>query len=204
MCGICGVIGIDDPKRSEVLVRKMMNAMIHRGPDGEGLLSRSGAALGMRRLSIIDLPGGNQPVWNENGTRAVVFNGEIYNYHYLRNELESLGHGFQTQSDTEVIVHAYESWGNKCVEHLRGMFAFALAELPEGELGPIRKVFLARDRMGIKPLYYAVVGGKFVFASEVRSLVASGTLPISISPGALSSYLLFGSVSEPSTLVEKI
>jgi asparagine synthase (glutamine-hydrolysing) len=204
MCGICGVIGIADAERAEPLVRRMMNAMIHRGPDGEGLVSRPGAALGMRRLSIIDLPGGDQPVWNEDRTRAVVFNGEIYNYRELRRQLESLGHKFQTQSDTEAIVHAHEEWGSSCVDHLRGMFALALAELPKGERGGIRKVFLARDRMGIKPLYYALAGGKFLFASEVRSLVASGAVPIAISRAALSSYFLFGSISEPLTLLENV
>jgi asparagine synthase (glutamine-hydrolysing) len=201
MCGICGVIGIDDARESEVLVRRMMGAMVHRGPDGEGLLAGQGAAMGMRRLSIIDLPGGNQPIWNENRTRVVVFNGEIYNYRELRGRLEGLGHQFHTQSDTEVIVHAYEAWGSDCVGHLRGMFSFAVAELPNGDTSPVKKVFLARDRMGIKPLYYAVVDDVFFFASEVRALVASGAIQTSLSSSALSSYLLFGSVSEPVTLL---
>src|ERR1700683_5102800 len=204
MCGICGVIGIDDPRESETLVRRMMAAMVHRGPDGEGSMCARGVAIGMRRLSIIDLPGGNQPVWNETRTFAVVFNGEIYNYRELRSQLEALGHKFTTQSDTEVIVHAYEAWGQSCVEHLRGMFALAVAELPGGEHSPAKKIFLARDRMGIKPLYYAMVSGMFVFASEVRSLLASGIVPVSISGAGLSSYLLFGSLSEPVTLINGV
>ncbi len=182
----------------------MMAAMVHRGPDGEGLLALPGAAVGMRRLSIIDLPGGTQPVWNEGRTRAVVFNGEIYNYRELRSELDRLGHRFQTQSDTEVIVHAYEAWGPKCVEHLRGMFSLAVAELLNGEASRVSKVFLARDRMGIKPLYYAVTDGVFFFASEVRALGASGALQISLSSAAISSYLLFGSVSEPVTFLDGV
>lgn len=204
MCGICGVIGIDDAREAEVLVRRMMVAMVHRGPDGEGLLAGPGAAIGMRRLSIIDLPGGNQPVWNENRTCAVVFNGEIYNYRELRSRLEGLGHKFHTQSDTEVIVHSYEAWGADCVGYLRGMFSLAVAELPNGEASRVSRVFLARDRMGIKPLYYAVTDGVFLFASEVRALVASGALQVSLSSGAISSYLLFGSVSEPVTFLDGV
>ncbi|MFZ0736479.1 MAG: hypothetical protein WAM96_05225, partial [Candidatus Acidiferrales bacterium] len=118
MCGICGLIGIENPRDSEPIVRRMMAAIEHRGPDDEGLLAAPGAALGMRRLSIIDLPGGGQPQWNETGTCAVIFNGEIYNFRELRRELESLGHQFQTHSDTEVIVHAYEAWGEDCVARL--------------------------------------------------------------------------------------
>jgi asparagine synthase (glutamine-hydrolysing) len=202
MCGICGVIGIDDPVASEPILRRMLAPLIHRGPDDEGLLIAPRAALGMRRLSIIDLPGGAQPLWNEAGTRAIVFNGEIYNFRELRRELESAGHSFRTHSDTEVIVHAYENWGADCVSHLRGMFGFAIAELPEGRGGPIARVFLARDRMGIKPLYYAIAsGGVFVFASEVRAILASGLIAREIAPDAVASYVLFGSVGEPETLV---
>src|ERR1700735_1896192 len=183
MCGICGVIGMENPQEAEPIVRRMMARLVHRGPDEDGLLAASGAVLGMRRLSIIDLPGGAQPVWNEDGTRAVVYNGEIYNFGELRAELEGLGHRFRTRSDTEVVVHAYEAWGADSVRRFRGMFAFAVAELPAGRDGAVARVFLARARFGIKPLYYAVAGGIFVFASEVRALLASGLVPRQISEG---------------------
>ncbi len=204
MCGICGVIGMENPLEAEPIVRGMMAKLIHRGPDEEGLLAAPGAALGMRRLSVIDLPGGAQPVWNEDGTRAVIYNGEIYNFPELRAELEGLGHRFRTRSDTEVVVHAYEAWGADCVRRFRGMFAFAVAELPAGRNGAIARVFLARDRFGIKPLYYAVARGLFVFASEVRALLASGLVPGELSAGAVASYVLFGSVGEPMTLVDGV
>jgi asparagine synthase (glutamine-hydrolysing) len=204
MCGICGVVGIESREAGEPIVRRMMAAMIHRGPDEEGILLASPVAVGMRRLSIVDLPGGSQPVWNETETIAVVYNGEIYNFRELRAELEALGHRFRTRSDTEVVVHAYESWRERCVEHLHGMFAFAVVELPQGRSGRATRVFLARDQMGIKPLYYALVDGKFLFASEVRALVASGCVPARISSAAIPAYLLFGSVCEPVTLIEGV
>ena len=159
---------------------------------------------GMRRLSIIDLSGGSQPVWNEAETIAVVFNGEIYNFAALRKELEALGHRFRTHSDTETIVHAYEAWGERSVERLLGMFAFAIIEMPGGRGGRATRVFLARDRLGIKPLYYARVDGVLFFASEVRALLASGCIPARLSTQALSAYLLFGAVSEPLTLIEGV
>ncbi|HEV2618206.1 MAG TPA: asparagine synthase (glutamine-hydrolyzing) [Candidatus Acidoferrales bacterium] len=204
MCGICGVIGSDNPSESAAVLQRMMRVMEHRGPDGNGTFIAPGAAVGMRRLSIIDLSGGQQPIWNENSTLGIVFNGEIYNFRELRHTLESAGHIFRTQSDTEVIVHAYETWGENCVRHLRGMFAFAIVEIPEGRAGRPRRVFLARDRMGIKPLYYAAVADKFFFASEVRALLAGNCIPRNLSAPALSSYLLFGSIGEPMTLVDGI
>jgi asparagine synthase (glutamine-hydrolysing) len=204
MCGICGVIGVGPAPAGEAVVRRMLAALIHRGPDDEGLLVAPCAAMGMRRLSIIDLPGGGQPVWNEAGSVAVLYNGEIYNFHELRAELESLGHTFRTKSDTEVIVHAYEAWGEECPRRFHGMFAFAIVEMPQGAAGPATKIFLARDAMGIKPLYYASAGGAFVFASEVRALLASGRVEARVSADALPSYLLFGSVGEPATLIEGV
>ena len=126
MCGICGVIGETRSELAESRLRSMLAGMIHRGPDDEGVLHKPGAVLGMRRLSIIDLAGGHQPVFNEDGTVGIVFNGEIYNFGELRASLEKSGHRFRTRSDTEVIVHAYEEWGERCVAHLRGMFAFAV------------------------------------------------------------------------------
>jgi asparagine synthase (glutamine-hydrolysing) len=204
MCGICGVIGVDPAPAGEAVVRRMLAALIHRGPDDEGVLVAPRAAIGMRRLSIIDLPGGGQPVWNEEGTVAVLYNGEIYNFRELRAELEALGHTFRTKSDTEVIVHAYEAWGEECPRRFHGMFAFAIVEMPQGAAGPATKIFLARDAMGIKPLYYASAGGAFVFASEVRALLASGRVEARVSADALPSYLLFGSVGEPATLIEGV
>jgi len=208
MCGICGVIGIQRSELAEDITRRMMGALTHRGPDEDGLLIAPSAALGMRRLSIIDLPGGHQPVFNETGNVAVVFNGEIYNFPQLRKTLEARGHAFRTHSDTEVIVHAYEEWGEQCLRELRGMFAIAIWDArssgTSGEAARRAHIFLARDRLGIKPLYYAVADGALLFSSEVRSLLASGRLQPRLSPDSLEAYLTFGSVAEPSTLVEGI
>ncbi len=208
MCGICGVIGMERSEAGEAITRRMMEALWHRGPDEDGLLAAPSASLGMRRLSIIDLPGGHQPVFNEAGDVGVVFNGEIYNFRQLRRTLEERGHAFRTHSDTETIVHAYEEWGEQCVRELRGMFAFAIwdarASGTSGDVARRARIFLARDRMGIKPLYYACVDGAFLFASEVRALIASGRVAPRIAPDSLEAYLLFGSVAEPSTLVEGI
>ena len=185
----------------------MAAAMRHRGPDEEGFLlgdSRApGLALGMRRLSIIDLAGGHQPVWNETKDVTVVFNGELYNYRDLRARLALCGHRFATQSDTEMLVHAWEEWGEDALNELRGMFAFALLDLRERyATAPI--LFLARDPLGIKPLYYTQTPEGFAFASEVRALLAGGAAPKVLSKDALTSYLLFGSVSEPVTLIEGV
>jgi asparagine synthase (glutamine-hydrolysing) len=185
----------------------MAAAMGHRGPDGEGFLMNDprapGLALGMRRLSIIDLPGGNQPIWNEARDVAVVFNGELYNYRELRERLVQLGHRFATQSDTEILVHGWEEWGDECLAELRGMFTFAIADFRKKYTpGPV--LFLARDPLGIKPLYYAQSAEGFAFASEVRALMTSGVAPKKISQDALTSFLLFGSVSEPVTMYEGV
>lgn len=187
----------------------MTAALRHRGPDEDGFLVNDprapGLALGMRRLSIIDLPGGHQPAWNEAKDVAVIYNGEIYNYRELRERLTSLGHTFSTQSDTEVLVHAWEEWGEDCLPELRGMFAFALLDLRKRyATSPL--LFLARDPLGIKPLYYTQTADGFLFASEVRALLARGDAGVSkeISPDALTAYLLFGSVSEPVTLLEGV
>ena len=203
MCGICGVIGPRREGEAESAVRRMMAAMTHRGPDDAGVFIGPDAVLGMRRLSIIDVEGGRQPIFNEAGTIAVVQNGEIYNFRELWAELIKRGHAFRTRSDTEVIVHAYEEWGDECATHLRGMFAFAIVDTRrESAAGP--RVLLARDPLGIKPLYYARANGGVVFASEVRALLASGEVSGRISQEGLESYLLFGSVAEPVTLVEGI
>src|SRR6202049_3602037 len=186
MCGICGVIGIKHTEQAEAVTRRMMEAIRHRGPDEDGLLVAPSAAFGMRRLSIIDLPGGHQPVFNEAGNVAVVYNGEIYNFRQLRNTLEGRGHAFRTHSDTEVIVHAYEEWGEKCLRELRGMFAFALwdarASGTSGDAARHARVFIARDRLGIKPLYFYRSGNQLVFASEIKALLASGLVSKQLDP----------------------
>jgi len=185
----------------------MAEAMRHRGPDDEGFLVNEprmpAVALGMRRLSIIDLPGGHQPLWNETHEIAVVFNGELYNYRELRERLILSGHKFHTQSDTEILVHGWEEWGEDLLDELRGMFAFALADL-RNHFATVPLIFLARDPLGVKPLYYAQTDEGFAFASELRALLAAGVAPRNLSPDALTSYLLFGSVSEPLTLVQGV
>src|SRR5258706_8123119 len=185
----------------------MAAAMRQRGPDGEGLLVSDprapGLALAMRRLSIIDLPGGNQPIWDEARDVAVIYNGELYNYRELRERLSRLGHRFSTQSDTEILVHGWEEWGEECLSELRGMFAFAIADFRKHYTsGPL--LFLARDPLGIKPLYYAQTSEGFAFASEVGALMASGIVAKQISQDALTSFLLFGSISEPVTMYEGV
>jgi asparagine synthase (glutamine-hydrolysing) len=207
VCGICGVAFAARSAEAESRVRVMTAALQHRGPDEQGFLigeSRaSGLALGMRRLSIIDLPAGHQPIWNENHDVAVVFNGEIYNYRELRDRLTGCGHNFSTRSDTEILVHAWEEWGEDCLAELRGMFALALLDLRERyAIAPI--LFLARDPLGIKPLYYTQTSDGFAFASEVRALLAADKSLARLSQDALTSYLLFGSVSEPVTMLEGV
>ncbi|HEV8396068.1 MAG TPA: asparagine synthase (glutamine-hydrolyzing) [Vicinamibacterales bacterium] len=171
MCGIAGIIRWNGAPVAEADLRAMCGAMTHRGPDDEGLYLNGGVGLGMRRLSIIDLDGGHQPVPNEDRTVWVVFNGEIYNYRALRRELERRGHVFSTASDTETIVHLYEDYGPQCVDRLRGMFAIAIWDLRR------RQVLLARDRLGIKPLYYAEHDGELIFASELKSLLQLERVP---------------------------
>jgi asparagine synthase (glutamine-hydrolysing) len=207
VCGICGVAFLSRSADAETRVRTMAAAMQHRGPDGDGMLANDprapGLALAMRRLSIIDLAGGQQPIWNEGRDVAVVFNGELYNYRELRDRLTRCGHRFTTQSDTEILVHAWEEWGEECLTELRGMFGFAIADFRKHYTsGPI--LFLARDPLGIKPLYYTQTTDGFAFASEVGALMASDIAPKQLSQDALTSYLLFGSVSEPVTMYEGV
>jgi len=204
MCGICGVIGLEPQEAAIAATRRMMASIVHRGPDEEGILVSPTVVAGVRRLSIIDIAGGSQPIWNESQTLAIVYNGEIYNFRELRTELESSGLVFRTRSDTEVILRSYETWGKDCVTHLHGMFSFAVVEMPQGPKSPATRVFLARDPLGIKPLYYSETGGVFVFASEVRALLASGLVSPRLCGDAVPSYLLFGSVGEPLTMVDKV
>jgi asparagine synthase (glutamine-hydrolysing) len=185
----------------------MMDVMLHRGPDEDGFLTNDprvpGFALGMRRLSIIDLAGGQQPIWNESRNVVVIFNGELYNYRELRQRLILAGHRFTSNSDTEILVHGWEEWGEDLLSELRGMFAFALLDLRK-HFATVPILFLARDPVGIKPLCYSQTPQGFVFASELRALLASNLVPRNLSQDALTSYLLFGSVSEPVTLVEHV
>jgi asparagine synthase (glutamine-hydrolysing) len=208
MCGICGVIGIERVEQAEAITRRMMQAIRHRGPDDDGLLVAPSVAFGMRRLSIIDLSGGRQPVFNEAGNVAVVFNGEIYNYQQLRGILEACGHLFRTHSDTEVIVHGYEEWGEDCLRELRGMFAFALWDARDsgtsGDTARHAKVFIARDRLGIKPLYFYHSGNQLIFASEIKALLASGLVPRQLDPAGLRAYLQLGHIPPPFTAIRGV
>ncbi|PYS98853.1 MAG: asparagine synthase (glutamine-hydrolyzing), partial [Acidobacteria bacterium] len=195
MCGIAGFAGdntkLTTEERADTLER-MLRVIRHRGPDDQGALLSEGVALGMRRLSIIDLAGGHQPMSGEDGRVTVVFNGEIYNYRELQPELERRGHVFQTHSDTETIVHAYEERGAACVEDLRGMFAFAIWDARRREL------FIARDRVGKKPLYYTLTArGTLVFGSELKSLLEHAEVEREIDLEALDAYLTFGYVPDP-------
>ena len=198
MCGIVGIVNItggNDIKR-ELLV-KMNDLQTHRGPDEEGIHIEPGVALGHRRLSIIDLSSGQQPLFNEDGSVVVVYNGEIYNFPQLRTELESHGHIFKTHCDTEVIVHGWEQWGESCVEKFRGMFAFAIWDRNK------KSVFLARDRLGVKPLYYAELsGGQLIFSSEFKSLLAHPGLSRETDPTAIEEYFSLGYVPEPKTIIK--
>jgi asparagine synthase (glutamine-hydrolysing) len=185
MCGIAGFAGDSNADAALRRVHAMCDVIRHRGPDDEGFHVEPGVALGMRRLSIIDLSTGHQPIHNEDGSVWVVFNGEIYNYRELRTQLESAGHRFYTSSDTETIVHAYEEWGDASFERLRGMFGIALWDRRT------RTLLLARDRAGIKPLHYIERGGALYFGSEIKSLLAAGAVDREIDLDALDHYLSF-------------
>ncbi|MFQ5668793.1 MAG: asparagine synthase (glutamine-hydrolyzing), partial [Candidatus Binatia bacterium] len=192
MCGIAGILG--GQARAPELVRAMTAAMVHRGPDAAGFFDDTCVALGMRRLAIVDVAAGNQPQSNEAGTVWIVFNGEIYNHADLRAQLQKHGHVFRTASDTEVIVHGYEQWGiDGCLERLWGMFAFLLWDAARREL------FAARDRLGIKPLYYMRANGQWRFASEVKALLACPDAPRAVNTDAIGLYLLHQYVPAPAT-----
>ncbi len=197
MCGICGVAG-GEPAGGRELVGRMCAAMAHRGPDDDGSVHLDGVTLGIRRLSIIDVDGGHQPIHNEDSKVWVVQNGEISNHLELRKVLAAAGHSFTTQSDTEVLVHGYEEWGEAVVERLNGMFAFAVLDLRRG------RVLLARDRMGIKPLHYAVDGRRLVFASELKALLCDPGLRRALDPIALDEYLALEYVPSPRSIVRGI
>ncbi|MEO7018798.1 MAG: asparagine synthase (glutamine-hydrolyzing) [Ktedonobacteraceae bacterium] len=199
MCGICGVYNAHSgqPVASR-LIEQMMSLLEHRGPDDQGMHLEQEFGLGFRRLSIIDLVGGQQPVTNEAGTIWLAFNGEIWNYRALRQELQTQGHHFRTQSDAEVIVHAYEEYGTACIAHLHGMFALAIWD------GPRKRLLLARDRAGKKPLYYTRVGGDVLFASEIKALLCDPRVPRQVDPQSLSDFLSVRYVPGPATIFKDI
>ena len=199
MCGIAGIIYSDRSRPVELrLLEAMGDAIAHRGPDGEGFWMEPGVGLAHRRLSIIDLEGGSQPLGNEDGSIQIVFNGEIYNYEELRRELEARGHRFRTRSDTEVLVHLYEERGPDVVERLRGMFAFAIWDQNE------KRLLLARDRLGLKPLYVYRDREKLVFGSEIKAILAVPGVPRTVDPGALEDYLAYGMVPGVRTIFRAI
>ncbi|MBC7573763.1 MAG: amidotransferase 1, exosortase A system-associated [Herminiimonas sp.] len=196
---MCGIVGIFDTRGAReidpALVRRMNETQHHRGPDEGDVYTEPGVGFGHRRLSIIDLSSGQQPLFNEDHSVVVVFNGEIYNYQELMEELLRLGHTFRTRCDTEVIVHAWEQWGEACVDRFRGMFAFGLWDRNQQTL------FMARDRLGVKPFYYALLpDGMFIFGSELKALRAVPGLPREIDPRAVEDYFAYGYVPEPKTI----
>jgi len=198
MCGICGLITKSGEPVDEYVLRSMTDAIVHRGPDDDGHFLHGTVGLGFRRLSIVDLAHGHQPLTNEDGTVWIVFNGEIYNYKPLRDYLIDRGHVFRTETDTEVIVHLYEEEGIECVKKLRGMFGIAIYDLHKHEL------YLARDNFGIKPLYYADVDGAFVFGSEIKSLLASGKVTAEVSAQSLWNFFTFQYVPDPETMFQSV
>jgi asparagine synthase (glutamine-hydrolysing) len=198
MCGIVGIVENTDSQVNQALVSRMCDAISHRGPDDDGFYFSEGVGLGMRRLSIIDVKGGQQPIHNQDRTAWIVFNGEIYNYLELRDKLEELGHTFYTNSDTEAVVHAYDQYGADCPKHLRGMFAFAIWD------ERTRELFLARDRVGKKPLLYSQVNGKLIFGSEFSALLLHPDIGRDIDVEAIHHYLSFMCVPAPSTAYRAI
>jgi len=198
VCGIAGMIRRPDEVVDADSVHRMCQAIVHRGPDDEGVYARGPVGLGMRRLSIIDLTGGKQPIHNEDESIWIVFNGEIYNFPQLRRELEERGHRFYTHSDTEVIVHLYEEHGADCVSKLRGMFAIALYDLKKNSL------LLARDRLGKKPVHYALRDGRLYFGSEIKTILAVRPDLAEIDPEGLLQYFYFGYIPDPSTAFRDI
>ena len=183
MCGFCGFTG-EIVKRDEIL-ENMMNKIIHRGPDSGGAHIDGKIAMGFRRLSIIDLDFGSQPMYNETGDIVITFNGEIYNYGSLREELISKGHVFKNNADTEVLIHAYEEYGTEMLNKLRGMFAFVIWDSKN------ETIFGARDFFGIKPFYYAQIDGQLIFASEIKSILEYPKFKKEVNKEALESYLTF-------------
>jgi len=198
MCGIAGFIRVDGAPAEERHARAMAGVLRHRGPDGDGFFIDGPAALGHRRLAIIDPEGGQQPVSNEDGTLWITYNGELYNFPELKRELEALGHRFRTHCDTEVVVHAYEEWGERCLDRLRGMFAFAIRDVRRKQL------FLARDRFGIKPLYVLRQRGIVAFASELEAFQVLPEYAPTIDMQAVDLYLQFQYIPAPFTIFREV
>lgn len=200
MCGICGFAGKckSPPSEFSAILQAMTDQLKHRGPDSTGFFSQPEINLGIRRLRVIDLQTGEQPISSEDGSLQIILNGEIYNFQSLRADLEKKGHRFHTQSDTEVILHAYQEFGVECVTHLRGMFAFAIWDSTH------QRLFLARDRVGKKPLYYTHVAGQLIFASELKSLLRHPATPREINPAAVDMYLTSGYIPAPHTIVKNV
>jgi asparagine synthase (glutamine-hydrolysing) len=198
MCGISGIFNRNGVPIDRATLDRMTTSIRHRGPDGHGCFVDGGIGLGHRRLSIIDLGGGTQPMVNEDGSIQLIFNGEIYNFVELRSELEALGHRFKTRSDTEVIIHGYEQWGADCTKRFNGIFAFALWDKTNREL------FLARDHLGVKPLYYTAIGDRFLFASEIKALMQDPDCPRDTDLESLAELFTFRYVPAPKTLFRGI
>jgi len=199
MCGICGIY--DTYQRNRIdkeILQRMCDVLAHRGPDDEGIFVDKNIGLGHRRLSIIDLAGGHQPIHNEDNSIWIVFNGEIYNHCELRDKLESRGHRYYTLSDTESIIHAYEEWKDDCVKELRGMFAFGIWDSKK------KKLLLARDRLGVKPVYYIFKNGRLVFASEIKSILQDKNITREVNPKALNNYLTLQYVPATETMFKEI
>jgi len=197
MCGICGIVLSDpDARVNPRVIERMSDAIAHRGPDDDGQYLNGRVGLGFRRLSIIDLSGGHQPMANEDETVWIAYNGEIFNHAEHRAPLEARGHRFRTRSDTEAIVHLYEEHGSTCPRELRGMFGFAIWDEKRNAL------LLARDRSGIKPMFYATTpGGDLIFGSEIKAILASGMITPEVDDAAVAEYFALGTVSGSRTLI---
>lgn len=195
MCGIFGYAGLN---KNEFLLQRMAEKMMHRGPDDNGFLIGDRIGMGMVRLSIIDIAGGHQPIFNKKKTKAIFFNGEIYNYKDLTEDLKKKGYPFRTSCDTETILHLYEEYGANCVNHLRGIFSFAIYDIPN------QKLFLARDRLGVKPLYFWQKDGRLVFASEIKSILEYDEVPREPNLSSIDSYLTFRYSPGPQTMFKEI
>ncbi len=198
MCGIYGEYDLARSGRVSPGADEATDLLVHRGPDERGSWQGPGVFLGMRRLSIIDLAGGRQPIWNEDESGCIVFNGELYNFLQLRPELEARGHAFRTQTDTEVILHGYEEWGTDCLRRFNGMFAFAIWD------GREQRLLVARDRIGEKPLYYYLGDDRLVFSSEIKAILSGGSIRREINPRGLANYLAFGHAVAPDTMYQGV
>src|SRR4029077_14812067 len=194
MCAIAGILEFGrDTRASAAALREMCRVISHRGPEDDGFYTAGAVGMGMRRLRIVDVAGGHRPISNEDGTLWVVFNGEIYNHLALRETLIARGHRYNTHSDTETVIHLYEEHGADCVEHLRGMFAFAIWNRKT------KTLFIARDRLGIKPLYYQLTSERLLFGSEIKAVLAHGGIRPEFNRSVLPEYLAFGYLSGEET-----